>query len=72
MFSAGKKETGLSQEPGRVALLPEKPRADLAETIALRRFDNAADVADLVAFLLSDDASGITGRVLEVPSTTVL
>ena len=49
------------------ALLPERPRADLAETIALRRFGNAADVADLVAFLLSEDASDITGRVLEVP-----
>ena len=54
------------------ALLPERPRADLAETIALRRFDNAADVADLVAFLLSENASDITGRVLEVPSAIVL
>ena len=53
-------------------LLPERPRADLAETIALRRFGNAADVADLVAFLLSDDASDITGRVLEVPSASLL
>jgi NAD(P)-dependent dehydrogenase (short-subunit alcohol dehydrogenase family) len=54
------------------ALLPERPRADLAETIALRRFGNAVDVAALVAFLLSDDASDITGRVLEVPSAIVL
>ncbi len=53
-------------------LLPDRPRADLAETIALRRFANAADVADLVAFLLSDDASDMTGRVLEVPSAIVL
>ena len=50
-------------------LLPERPRADLAETIALRRFSSAASVADLVASLLSADASDITGRVLEVPST---
>ena len=54
------------------ALLPERPRADLAETIALRRFGNAADVANLVAFLLSDDAPDITGRVLEVPSGLAL
>jgi 3-oxoacyl-[acyl-carrier protein] reductase len=54
------------------ALLPERPRADLAETLALRRFGNAADVAALVAFLLSEDASNITGRVLEVPSAIVL
>ncbi len=54
------------------ALLPERPPADLAETLALRRFGNAADVAALVAFLLSEDASNITGRVLEVPSAIML
>jgi len=53
---------------GVTALMPEKARADLAETIALRRFGSAAQVADLVAFLLSADAPEITGRVLEVPS----
>jgi 3-oxoacyl-[acyl-carrier protein] reductase len=50
------------------ALVPEATRADLAETIALRRFGNAADVADMVAFLLSADASDLTGRLLEVPA----
>jgi 3-oxoacyl-[acyl-carrier protein] reductase len=53
-------------------LMPERSRADLAETIALRRFGNAADVADLVASLLSGDAPDITGHVLEVPSALVL
>ncbi len=50
------------------ALLPERPPADLAETIALRRFSNAADVADLVASLLASDAPNITGHILEMPS----
>jgi 3-oxoacyl-[acyl-carrier protein] reductase len=49
-------------------LLPDRPRADLAETIALRRFGTAASVADLVARLLAADAPDVTGRVLEVPS----
>jgi 3-oxoacyl-[acyl-carrier protein] reductase len=49
------------------AILPELTRADLTETIALRRFDDASDVADLVAFLLSA-ACDITGHVLEVRS----
>jgi 3-oxoacyl-[acyl-carrier protein] reductase len=50
------------------ALVPETTRADLAETIELRRFGTAAEVADLVASLLSDDVPDVTGRVLEVPS----
>jgi 3-oxoacyl-[acyl-carrier protein] reductase len=47
---------------------PEQHRADVAETIALRRFGSAAPVADLVASLLSADAPEVTGRVLEVPT----
>lgn len=54
------------------ALMPERSRADLTETIALRRFGNAADVASLVASLLSADAPDVTGRVLEVPSALAL
>jgi 3-oxoacyl-[acyl-carrier protein] reductase len=54
------------------AILPDKNRANLIETVALRRFGDAADVADLVAFLLSEDACDINGSVLEVSSTISL
>ncbi len=50
------------------AILPETSRADLAETVVVRRFGDAAEAAGLVAFLLSDAAAGITGRVLEAHS----
>jgi 3-oxoacyl-[acyl-carrier protein] reductase len=45
---------------------PKMGRARLTEAIVLRRFGSAAEVADRVAFLLSDQAGDLTGRVLEV------
>ncbi len=48
------------------AIVPEATRAAVTETIVLRRFGSAAEVADRVAFLLSAEAAGLTGRVLEV------
>ncbi len=50
------------------AIVPERTHAGLTETIALRRFGSAGDVADLVAFLLSDESSVMTGTVWEVRS----
>jgi 3-oxoacyl-[acyl-carrier protein] reductase len=50
------------------AILPETSRADLTETVVVRRFGDAAEAAGLVAFLLSDAAAGLTGRVLEAHS----
>jgi len=54
------------------ALVPEEGRHDLAETIALRRFGSAADVADLVAFALSPEAAHLTGRTLVAPTAILL
>jgi 3-oxoacyl-[acyl-carrier protein] reductase len=48
------------------AIVPENTSAKLTETIALRRFGSAAEVADLAAFLLSAEAAEITGTVVEV------
>jgi 3-oxoacyl-[acyl-carrier protein] reductase len=50
------------------AIVPERTQASLTETMALRRFGCAAAVADLVAFLLSEEAAEITGTVLETRS----
>ena len=52
------------------AIVPEG--TPLTETIVLRRFGTAAEVADQVAFLLSDEAAGLSGRVLEVHSGIAL
>jgi 3-oxoacyl-[acyl-carrier protein] reductase len=48
------------------AIWPEEGKTRLTEAIVLRRFGSAAEVADRVAFLLSDQAGDLTGRVLEV------
>ncbi|MFJ2743769.1 beta-ketoacyl-ACP reductase [Streptomyces sp. NPDC087440] len=45
--------------------LPAAARERLLSSIALRRFGTAGEVAALTAFLLSDDASYLTGSVLE-------
>ncbi len=44
--------------------LPEKARADFAAKISLRRFGSPSDVANLVAFLASDEADYITGQTV--------
>ncbi|MFJ6695270.1 3-oxoacyl-ACP reductase FabG [Streptomyces sp. NPDC091272] len=46
--------------------LPTKEREGLLASVPLRRFGTAQEVADLVAFVVSDRASYITGSVLEV------
>jgi 3-oxoacyl-[acyl-carrier protein] reductase len=53
-------------ESDLTAIWPEEGKARLTEAIVLRRFGSAAEVAGRVAFLLSDQAGDLTGRVVEV------
>ena len=46
--------------------LAEEQRSKLLETIPLARLGRAEDISKAVAFLVSDDASYITGQVLHV------
>jgi 3-oxoacyl-[acyl-carrier protein] reductase len=52
-------------EADLTAILPGT--AEVSETIAVRRFGRAADVAEMVASMLTDD--GFTGRVVEQGKT---
>jgi NAD(P)-dependent dehydrogenase (short-subunit alcohol dehydrogenase family) len=40
-------------------------RAQVSSTVALGRIGQAADIADVVAFLASDDARWVTGQSIE-------
>lgn len=53
-------------ETSMLAGVPENIRARLLEQIPMRRFGNPAEVAKAVSFLASEDASYITGHVLNV------
>lgn len=46
--------------------LDEKVKEAYTNKIPLKRFGSAEDVANAVAFLLSDESSYITGEVLKV------
>ena len=46
--------------------LPQQVKDDLLKQIPLERFGTVEDVANAIAFLVSDDASYITGQVLVV------
>jgi 3-oxoacyl-[acyl-carrier protein] reductase len=46
--------------------LPESAKEDFASKIVLKRFGKPSDVANLVAFLASDEADYITGQTVNV------
>ncbi|SEB46004.1 3-oxoacyl-[acyl-carrier protein] reductase [Paramicrobacterium humi] len=48
------------------AELPDDKKAELLDTLTLRRWGSAADIANLICFLSSDQASYITGTLIDV------
>jgi 3-oxoacyl-[acyl-carrier protein] reductase len=53
-------------ETDMVAAMNDKARKEALTSIPLRRMGTAEEVADLVAYLVSDKAAYITGAVLQI------
>jgi 3-oxoacyl-[acyl-carrier protein] reductase len=53
-------------ETDMTAELDEKRRSDIAAQVPLGRFSSAAEIADVVAFIASPQASYITGAIIPV------
>jgi len=53
-------------------MLPEEVRSKYLENIPLGRFGTPEDVAGVVAFLASDEASYITGQVIDIDGGLVM
>lgn len=59
-------------ETDMTAKLPDKVKEQARQSIALGRFGQPEDVADLIAFLASPSAGYITGQVIEISGGLVL
>jgi 3-oxoacyl-[acyl-carrier protein] reductase len=53
-------------------VLPENVKQDYLKNIALGRFGTPEDVADVVAFLASDDSKYVTGQVIDIDGGLVM
>ena len=47
-------------------VLPEEVKKAYMDTIPLKRFGSAADIANCVAWLAGDGASDVTGQIISV------
>ena len=59
-------------ETDMTEILPEKIKENMLNSIPLGRMGKAQEIANAISFLASDDASYITGQILQVDGGMVM
>lgn len=57
---------GINETAARQGIAPEEFKAQAIAAVPIRRFLEAAEVAELVAYIASDAAAGITGQAINI------
>jgi ketoreductase len=57
---------GINETAAHLGISPEQFKAQAIEAVPIKRFLDAAEVAEFVCYIASDAAAGITGQAMNI------